>query len=139
LRYTPTSLFEPFPLPIDFDGNVTLEAMAQAYHDHRAQLMIARNQGMTPTYNRFHDPQDQAADIVRLRELHADMDRAVLAAYGWDDLAARAAPEFLTEETEDDHTYQGRLFWPAPFRDELLARLLRLNEERAEEERRAGL
>ena len=28
---------------------------------------------------------------------------------------------------------------PAPFRDELLARLLKLNEERAEEECRAGL
>jgi hypothetical protein len=26
------------------------------------------------------------ADIVRLRELHAEMDRAVLACYGWEDI-----------------------------------------------------
>jgi hypothetical protein len=51
-------------------------------------------------------------DIQRLRELHAAMDRAVLEAYGWRDLAARAAPVFLDETNEDDHTYQGRLFWP---------------------------
>ncbi len=135
LRYTPSDCFETFPLPPGFEDAPALETAGQAYHDHRAQLMITRNQGMTPTYNRFHDAQDHAEDIVRLRELHAAMDCAVLAAYGWDDLAARAAPEFLTEETENDHTYQSRLFWPAPFRDELLARLLRLNEEFAEEER----
>jgi hypothetical protein len=40
------------------------------------------------------------------------MDRAVLEAYGWHDLAARAEPIFLDETNEDDHTYQSRLFWP---------------------------
>jgi hypothetical protein len=67
------------------------------------------------------------------------MDVAVLCAYGWDDLADRAAPEFLTEASESDHRYQGRLFWPAAFRDEVLARVLELNRARAEEERRLGL
>ena len=60
--------------------------------------------GMTKTYNRFHDPRETAADIVALRELHAAMDRAVLEAYGWGDLAARAEPIFLDESNEDDHT-----------------------------------
>jgi hypothetical protein len=62
-----------------------------------------------------------------------------LDAYGWNDLAARAAPEFLTEATEAEHRYQGRLFWPAAFREEVLARLLDLNRARAEEERHLGL
>jgi hypothetical protein len=44
---------------------------------------------------------------------HAAMDPAVLEAYGWRDLAARAAPIFLDETNEDDHTYQGHLFWPS--------------------------
>ena len=79
----------------------------------------------------------QAAE--RLRELHAAMDRAVLEAYGWRDLAERAEPVFLDESTEDEHTYQGRLFWPSDFRDEVLARLLALNAERAEAERAAGI
>jgi hypothetical protein len=67
------------------------------------------------------------------------MDRAVLRAYGWDDLAARAEPAFLDETNEDDHTYQGRLFWPSAFRDEVLARLLALNAERHADEVRAGV
>jgi hypothetical protein len=67
------------------------------------------------------------------------MDRAVLSAYGWDDLADRAEPIFLDETNEDDHTYQGRLFWPSAFRDEVLARLLALNAERHAEELRLGI
>ena len=101
--------------------------------------MIARNEGLTKTYNRFHDPAEQAPDIQRLRDLHHEMDVAVLRAYGWDDLADTAAPDFLTRDTEQDHRYQSRLFWPALFRDEFLARLLNLNRARAEEGRAAGL
>jgi hypothetical protein len=67
------------------------------------------------------------------------MDRAVLGAYGWHDLAERADPIFLDETNEDDHTYQGRLFWPSDFRDEVLARLLALNAERHAEEVRLGI
>lgn len=135
LTYNPSQVFNTFPLPELGDVRVA----ASDYRDHRAALMIARNEGLTKTYNRFHDPADTAPDIVRLRELHHDMDLAVLRAYGWDDLADRAAPEFLTEDTETDHRYQNRLFWPGPFRDEVLARLLDLNRSRAAEERRQGL
>ena len=67
------------------------------------------------------------------------MDRAAHRAYGWDDLADTLRPEFLTEETEDDHTYQGRYFWPSDARDLVLSRLLALNAERHAEELAAGL
>jgi hypothetical protein len=67
------------------------------------------------------------------------MDRVVLEAYGWHELAACAAPIFLDEANEDDHTYQGRLFWPSALRDEVLARLLALNAERHAEEVRLGI
>jgi hypothetical protein len=96
--------------------------------------MLRRSEGMTNIYNRFHDPTETAEDIQRLRKLHATMDRAVFEAYGWHDLAAHAEPIFLDETNEDDHTYQGRLFWPSDFRDEVLARLLALNAERHAEE-----
>ncbi len=96
--------------------------------------MIARNEGMTKIYNRFHDRGEQSDDIRRMRELHADMDRPVLAAYGWHDLAERAEPVFLNDTTEDDHTYQGRLFWPSDFRDEVL-----INAKRHAEEVRLGI
>jgi hypothetical protein len=139
LRYTPSDCFETFPLPPDFQSLVALEAVGRAYFDCRASLMVARNEGMTKTYNRFHDPTETAEDIERLRELHATLDRAGLEAYGWHDLAARAAPVFLNETNEDDHTYQGRLFWPSDFREEVLARLLALNAERHAEEVRLGI
>jgi hypothetical protein len=128
-----------YPLPRNSEGLLILECAGQAYHDHRAGLMVERNEGMTKTYNRFHDPDERSEDIIRLRELHAEMDRAVLRAYGWDDLAERAEPIFLDETNEDDHTYQGRLFWPSAFRDEVLARLLALNAERHAEELRLGI
>ena len=62
----------------------------------------------------------------------------VLRAYGWDDLAEAANPVFLSEDTETEFTYQGRLFWPSDFRDEVLARLLDLNRQYAEQERLSG-
>ena len=65
--------------------------------------------------------------------------REVLVAYGWDDLAERAEPDFLDEDNENDHTYQGRLFWPSDFRDAAPSRLLALNAERHAEEVAAGL
>jgi hypothetical protein len=135
LRYTPSDCFETFPLPPGFDDAPALNAAGQAYHDHRAELMIASGQGMTPTYNRFHRKGDTAPDIATLRTLHDAIDRAVLAAYGWDDLAGQATAVFLDEAEEDDHRYRNRLFWPAPLRDAVLARLLLLNEERARQER----
>jgi len=137
LRYSLDTAFGTFPFTDDAFGQ--LDALGKDYHDHRSELMIARNEGLTKTYNRFHDPAETASDIQRLRDLHHEMDAAVLRAYGWDDLAERASPEFLTEDNEQDHRYQGRLFWPAAFRDEVLARLLALNAERAAEERRAGI
>ena len=146
LRYTPTDCFDSFPFP---NPTPELGEIGERYIARRAETMIAANKGMTKTYNRFHDPLDNSADIVELRHLHSLMDSTVLRAYGWDDLAARAHPgdpangiatgedaaSFLTEDNEDDHKYQNRLFWPATFRDELLARLLKLNEERAAAEK----
>jgi hypothetical protein len=139
LRYAPSDCFATFPFPNSYAGNSALNAAGQAYHEHRAQLMLETNKGLTPTYNRFHDPYDDDPAIQRLRDLHAEMDRAVLRAYGWDDLADAANPVFLTEETETEFTYQGRLFWPSDFRDEVLARLLDLNRARHAAEANEGI
>jgi hypothetical protein len=137
--YSPADCFETFPFPENFETSPGLEAVGRACHDYRAALMVARNQGMTKTYNRFHDTTETAEDIQRLRELHAAMDHAVLEAYGWADLAARVEPVFLDETNEEDPPYQGRLFWLSDFRDEVLARLLALNAERHAEEVRLGI
>jgi hypothetical protein len=139
LQYTPSDCFENFPFAADYETSAELQRVGEDYFEHRAVLMIARNEGLTKTYNRFHKRFEQSADIGRLRELHAAMDRAVFSAYGWRDLAIDAVPIFLDETNEDDHIYQGRFFWPSDVRDEVLSRLLALNVERHAKEVRLGV
>jgi hypothetical protein len=86
LRYTPSDCFETFPFPENFETDATLEAVGREYYEFRAELMVKNDEGLTKTYNRFHDPGEASAEIARLRELHAAMDRAVLDAYGWQDV-----------------------------------------------------
>ena len=138
LRYTPSDCFETFPFPEDFETNPTLETAGQNYYEFRAELMVRHNAGLTATYNRFHDPDEQDPDILRLRHLHAEMDRAVLDAYGWQDISTDC--EFrLDYEDEDDSSSKRkkpwRYRWPEAVHDEVLARLLKLNQERAEAEK----
>jgi hypothetical protein len=161
--YAVGSCFNTFPLPrLDRD----LEFTASSYYQFRAEVMQTNNEGLTKTYNRFHDPNEKSSEILHLRELHDAMDRAVLEAYGWDDLAATARCEFLLDYEEEGTGDSGtgdsglgvggwglgdenqspsaspksrrklpwRLRWPDDFRDEVLARLLELNEQRHKEE-----
>jgi hypothetical protein len=137
-RYIPEDCFETFPFPKG-SGSSALEEAGRAYYDYRSGLMIARNEGLTKTYNRFHARGENGADIARLRALHHEMDVAVLRAYGWDDLADHAAPQFIEQEADEGKTPKTRLDWPSDFKDEVLARLLALNATRAAEERAAGL
>jgi hypothetical protein len=121
------------------DSLIAIADAGYAYHAARAELMIARNEGLTKTYNHFHLRGDNTPGIANLRELHAEIDDAVLRAYGWNDLADRAAPEFIEQDSDEGKTPKTHLDWPAEFKDELLARLLTLNSERYDAERSAGL
>ncbi len=134
LRYTPSDCFETFPMPLDWENNKALEKAGEAYYTYRAELMVRHNEGMTQTYNRFHDPEELSEDIFHLRDLHDAMDRAVLDAYGWDDLQPECT--FLLEYEEEDTKKKKpwRYRWPEAIHDEVLARLLDLNQTRALEE-----
>ncbi len=105
--------------------------------------MVLNDEGMTKTYNRFHDPHETDPDIADLRRLHAAMDRAVLDAYGWTDIPTDC--DFLLDYEIDEETWSPRkkkpyrYRWPDEVRDEVRARLLELNTKRAAEEARAGL
>jgi len=96
MRYGPSDCFETFPFPsalLDFAANApvheatrqSLEDIGDRYHQFRAELMVSNNEGLTSTYNRFHDPTETSEGILELRRLHDEMDQAVLAAYGWSD------------------------------------------------------
>ena len=140
LTYTPSDCFETFPFPHRWRTDPTFEAVGKTYHDYRATLMGNNNEGLTKTYNRFHDPNETAPEIARLRELHADMDRAVLDAYGWYDIPTDC--DFLLDYPIDEAEWGTRkkpyrYRWPDDVRDEVLARLLDLNAEWAAQEARA--
>ena len=146
LRYAPSDCFETFPFPDGSRENQSFEEAGCTYYEFRSALMVRNNEGLTKTYNRFHDPDESSPDILKLRELHTAMDRTVLDAYGWTEL--KPTCEFLLdyEEDEDEDESGGgrrrkkpwRYRWPDDFRDEVLARLLELNRQRAEEERLSG-
>ena len=141
LRYTPSDCFETFPFPDGWETDPALERAGESYYEFRAKLMIRNDEGMTKTYNRFHDPYENDAEIAKLRDLHAAMDRAVLDAYGWTDVPTDC--EFLLDYEIDENEWGNRkkpyrYRWPDDVRDEVLARLLELNAERAAEEVRAA-
>jgi hypothetical protein len=180
-RYMPTDCFETFPFPENFETDARLDAVGEKYYEFRATLMVKNDEGLTKTYNRFHDPGEASAEIERLRELHAAMDRAVLDAYGWQDVqpvcgfaldwldldddeladTLASAPDDIRERIESaDYFFpdaasacrfqshikkdgKGKLpwryRWPDDTRDDILARLLALNAQRAELERLTGL
>jgi hypothetical protein len=130
INYSPSDCFETFPFPTPA-LSPSLAVIGETYHEHRRQIMLTRQEGLTKTYNRFHKPDEHSPDIQELRDLHIEMDNAVAAAYGWSDLdlghgfhAAKQGIRFTISEA---------------VRREVLARLLTLNHERYEEEVHQGL
>ncbi|MEM7712101.1 MAG: DNA methyltransferase [Cyanobacteria bacterium P01_A01_bin.68] len=128
INYSPSDCFETFPFP---SSTTNLETIGEKYHTHRQNIMLSRQEGLTKTYNRFHNPEETATDIQQLRELHVEMDNAVATAYGWTDLE-------LEHGFHD--TKQGlRYTISETARREVLDRLLQLNHERYKEEVALGL
>ncbi len=124
LRYGPSDCFENFPFsksdPRTFIP--ALEELGERLYTARAEYMKSTNQGLTQTYNKLKDPGCDDPEIVSLRALHVDLDRAVLEAYGWSSIGV---PPYTTPETDDE---SARL---EAFEDEVLDKLFALNAERA--------
>jgi hypothetical protein len=119
LRYIPTDCFETFPFPKPDPRTVIpeLEQAGQTLYEARSAYMLETQQGLTQTYNRLKDPACTDLPIQHLRALHEKLDRAVLSAYGWQDIPI---PPYTTRQT------------PAPqlFEDTLIDRLFLLNAAR---------
>ena len=83
IRYTPQDVFLTLPRP---DPTPELEVLGQQLDTARRELMLSRAWGLTKTYNRVHDPDNHEPAIQELRDIHVAIDKAVMRAYGWDDL-----------------------------------------------------
>ena len=141
--YSTVDCFETFPFPLGWQSDIALEKAGSSYCRFRSELMVATKKGLTETYNSFHSRYDRSREVGELRQLHQEMDWAVLDAYGWGDLRPtadfQASNEFRESEkfgVELSPTW--RYQWTDKFRDEVLARLLELNRQRAEEEKQAA-
>ena len=128
VNYSPSDCFETFARPELTD---TVGDLGGALHSHRSALMLDRQEGLTKTYNRVHDPDDASDDIARLRELHVELDHAVRDAYGWGDLE-------LGHGFHDTRFGTRYTFEPVA-RQEVLDRMLELNHARYADEIRRGL
>ena len=122
-RYTPSDVFETFPRP---EPTPELETIGRTLDTERREIMLRRDLGLTKLYNLVNDPGLEAGtdpDVDRMRAIHVELDAAVAAAYGWDDL----------DLTHGFHTYRKMTRWalsPAT-RVEILDRLLEENHRRA--------
>jgi len=167
----------PFPQEISQSQAQQLEHLGESYHEHRRQLMLAIQLGLTKTYNLFHTkllrpiaPEEEQLDdkalqkllgkdaahlhkhlaktpgttpfneavsgILKLRDLHIQMDKAVLEAYGWSDINLHQdfyEVEYLPENDRVRYTIH------PDARREILKRLLELNHKIHEQEVVDGL
>jgi len=130
VSYSTSDCYDTFPFPQPDPRAVipALEDVGERLYTARAAYMIDTQQGLTQTYNQLKDPRCQEPRVVALRRLHEEMDRAVLAAYGWDDLVV---PPYGTPVTDAEKLAVAR------FEDEVIDRLFALNAQRAAEERAA--
>lgn len=127
LRYAASDCFETFPFPPDDapGPSSAVERAGEALYEARARYLAETGLGLTKAYNALKGPDNDDPGVARLRELHETMDRAVLDAYGWEDLEV---PPYVPA-TEADRRALER------FEGEIIDRLFLLNAERARLER----
>jgi hypothetical protein len=140
--YNKSTCFEPFPFPALEEGSLKqrIRDLGERLDAHRKRQQ-EQHPGLTLTgmYNvleklragealnaKDRQIHDQGL-VTLLKQIHDELDAAVLEAYGWGDLGV---------ETQDGKTQDAR---QEQARDELLGRLVALNHERAAEERRGQI
>ncbi len=148
--YTKTSAFDPFPFPVLTDSqSAKLDQLGERLDAFRKERLESHDfLTMTDMYNvleRLRELEEgvgepfsqkerdihEAGLISVLKDIHDDIDREVFAAYGWEDLGARLVgrPGATTPSPHKSADQEAA-------EEELLTRLVALNQERAAEEKR---
>ncbi|MEU1941201.1 hypothetical protein ABZ554_01740 [Streptomyces sp. NPDC020125] len=145
LRYTPTDVFETLVRPLITDR---LRDAGNYLDEFRRELMIRRGIGLTATYSLVHDPSFQDPDIVELRHIHEEIDKATIEAYGWQDLLDETGATPQTDPTHQTfplnhgfhETDQGTRYTIGLLaRTEIIDRLRQLNHQAYADEVLLGL
>ncbi|WP_186647372.1 Eco57I restriction-modification methylase domain-containing protein [Fluviispira vulneris] len=144
--YSPSSCFETFPFPRPSREQLQmLNSLGEKYLAQRKSICLERNIGLTKVYNLFHnqklsnseeiDKQNPPFDdIYALRNLHKQINEAVLAAYQWQDI--ELCMDFYEGQDAGKYLEKGEFrYTPSPAaREQILERLSLLNNERKKEE-----
>lgn len=130
-------------MPLPKASDKLVEKVTAQYFDFRTKTLIRSESGLIELMNRFHDPNETSEEIQKLRGFHEAMDRTVLNAYGWQDLALSARCEFLPRPGERQprffrHSVHAenamRLRWPDDFGQRVLDRLVSLTGDERDRE-----
>lgn len=130
-RYNPSRAYATFPFPRPSPGEVHqgIENAARDFYAERCGFMKRNDLGLTRVYNAMKDPENRSDEILELRRLSEALDRAVLDAYGWNDIGV---PPYSPSTPSEKDARQA-------FEDEVLDRLHVLNAVRGRAEERLGL
>lgn len=121
--YVPSAVFQTFPRPLE---TPELGAIGRTLDSERREVMLRRELGLTALYNLVNDPDlpsESDADVARMRQVHAELDEAVMAAYDWEDVPLN----------HGFYEYRKQVRWTVcpEARQEILDRLLEENLRRA--------
>ena len=149
-RYNNSSVFDPFPFPVLTDTqSAKLDQLGERLDAFRKERLAEHDfltmtdmynvlerlreleQGVGEPFTQKERDIHEAGLISVIKDIHDDIDREVFAAYGWEDLGERLVgrPGATTpspHKSEDQEAAE----------EELLTRLVALNQERAAEEKR---
>lgn len=125
LKYITTDAFETFPFPNSLDN---LSRVGESFFNLRQEIMKENQEGLTKTYNRFHNKIESSEKFMRLRDLFVEIDNSVASLYVWDDISLNHG--FY-------NTSQGLRFTVSEVaKNEILQRLLVLNHKIFNEEQK---
>lgn len=133
-NYSISDCFDNFPFPRDPNDRTagTATQIGQDCFQLRRQIMRERRIGLTSVSGLLNSPECTDLDISHLREVRQQLDSAVLACYGWQDITLQH--DFYSGERGKTR------FMPSPeARREIFTRLLALNEKIAAQEAAAGI
>ena len=149
-NYNHSDCFGKFPFPDASDAQqAAIRALAEQLDAHRQrQQALHPRLTLTDMYNvlaklRAGEALSEAERRVHeqglvavLRQLHDELDAAVLAAYGWGDLKRRASTDYTDDTDSKEESVKSAKSVDASSSEMILERLVALNAERAAEEAR---
>ncbi|MFD2237834.1 Eco57I restriction-modification methylase domain-containing protein [Aureimonas populi] len=133
LRYSPTDALATFPFPALTNS---LESLGADLDGARREFMTREGIGLTKLYGKYHSRADSSNETIRLRDIQHEVDHALAAAFGWDDLDLGHGFHEVPYLPENDRV---RFTISEPARLEILRRLAELNRQRYQEEVDRGL